>query len=276
VLNIDLHVHTSDSLCGLHSLLEVLEMVRERGLKAVAITDHGSALGGIVRNPFFFASRTPDTYKGLRLLKGMEANLLETNGKTDIPLRLLSHLDVLLMGLHAPFSGKGIADNTRAFLALLEEGPPIDIITHPDICFYPLELEEIVPVAAQRGVALELNNTNLVVGKTVLEQTRKMLELGRRHDALFALNSDGHTWHEIGHDEAVRRLLEEWEVPPLHIINDWPLDRLLGHLASRRQMRQDYAKEHAPPETDPAAYSIPHESRPLPGSANDLLPDERS
>ena len=37
---IDLHIHTVKSPCGLHTLLEILDLAAERGMTLIAVTDH--------------------------------------------------------------------------------------------------------------------------------------------------------------------------------------------------------------------------------------------
>jgi len=53
VLKVDLHSHSLFSNCGLHTVLEMLTAAKNAGLKALAITDHGTALEGRISSPFF-------------------------------------------------------------------------------------------------------------------------------------------------------------------------------------------------------------------------------
>lgn len=41
----DLHVHSIQSMCGLHTLLEIVEIAARKGMRLVNISDHGSAFG---------------------------------------------------------------------------------------------------------------------------------------------------------------------------------------------------------------------------------------
>jgi len=58
-LQVDLHVHSLFSACGLHTFLELLEHGRRIGLKAMAITDHGLAVGGRLTSVFLNGSSSP-------------------------------------------------------------------------------------------------------------------------------------------------------------------------------------------------------------------------
>ncbi|MFC1737328.1 PHP domain-containing protein, partial [Candidatus Hydrogenedentota bacterium] len=135
MLKTDLHTHTSFSRCGTHTYLEVLNVSRENGVELVAITDHGPASGGRMSNVFLTNKRFPKEYKGMQILKGIEANLTGLDGSTDIPTRLLSALDIVLIGLHpTPFKNEGAEKNTSALLKALDRFPAIDAVTHPDLC----------------------------------------------------------------------------------------------------------------------------------------------
>ena len=46
MLDVDFHIHSLFSNCGLHTYLELLTKAKELGLKAIAITDHGPRLNG--------------------------------------------------------------------------------------------------------------------------------------------------------------------------------------------------------------------------------------
>ena len=46
MLEVDFHSHTFFSKCGLHSIIEMLTEAKNRGLAALAITDHGPVLLG--------------------------------------------------------------------------------------------------------------------------------------------------------------------------------------------------------------------------------------
>lgn len=238
MLKIDLHIHSSDSSCGQHTPLEVMTLCRERGMEAIAITDHGPAITTcMTRGTFFDDRRFPTEFDGLRIFKGMESNIM-AGGKTDVIPVLLPKIDVLAAGMHAGVLGPDdIEANTRAVIEVIEGDVTVDMITHPDQKAYAMDVESIARAAAGRGVALEINNSGLVLDKTDVDQLRRMIEAGQKHGALFALNSDGHTWVEFGHDEAARKFLDDMGSPKIDILNDWPLDRVAAHLAERKRLR---------------------------------------
>ena len=78
MLEADLHAHTFFSNCGIHSHIEMLLCALDKGMKALAITDHGPALSGRVSSTVF--DRMYEPVAGIKFLKGMECNLLEEPG----------------------------------------------------------------------------------------------------------------------------------------------------------------------------------------------------
>ena len=96
---VDFHCHTHFSLCGCHSLLEVLGQAKAKGIKVQAITDHGPTLGGHIPTTFFDRFQCPYSPEELTLLKGMECNLL-ANGEIDVLTKYLPYMDLVLLGIH--------------------------------------------------------------------------------------------------------------------------------------------------------------------------------
>ena len=56
MLEIDLHVHSIFSHCGLHTVLELINQARATGMKGLAITDHGLTMGGRLNDVFLIGS----------------------------------------------------------------------------------------------------------------------------------------------------------------------------------------------------------------------------
>ena len=78
----DLHSHTLFSPCGLHTIIEILTAAKAAGLKGLAITDHGISVGGRTNSVFF--ERLHHPVPGIRLFKGVEANVLGHDGAIDV------------------------------------------------------------------------------------------------------------------------------------------------------------------------------------------------
>ena len=198
----DLHVHSIQSMCGLHTLLEIVEIAARKGMRLVNISDHGSAAGKKMN--FWVLSdkrRRPEKInssqgKIISVLAGIETNILDINGNSDFPQRLISKFDLVSAGFHHPI-GKSADDNTKALENYLAQYP-LDVLTHPCIAAFPQNLDKVVALSLEHGFAMEVNNTNLRIGKTDVKQLEKLINLARESSAILVENSDGHSFFEIG------------------------------------------------------------------------------
>lgn len=218
MLKVDFHSHSHFSLCGLHSVLEMLTAAKNKGLAALAITDHGSMLKGSIPSTFF--DRLFDPVPGIRLLKGMECNIAGDNGEIDFPMRYLPWVDIVLLGLHPHLPKKQTAQhNTGLLLKALEKNPFVDIVTHPEDVEYPVDFKDVSLFAKEHGIALECNNSKILNNRVSKELMMEYLNVCKDIGCLIAINSDAHAIGEIGLDDSVRPLLQTVGFPENRIVN---------------------------------------------------------
>jgi putative hydrolase len=212
MLQVDLHVHTFFSNCGIHSHLEMLGRARELGMSAVAITDHGPQLDG--RSSRVVYDRLHDPLEGVRMLKGMECNFLPDRSGIDLPPELLGYLDVVIVGLHHNVAkGQGRRTYTAMMLDAIERYPCIDIIAHPNDPDYPLDFEQVAVAARKQGIALELNNSKTLLQRSPDELTYSLVEACKEAGCPMVVCSDAHAVNELGRDDAVRPIMKALDFP---------------------------------------------------------------
>ncbi len=132
----DLHVHSVQSFCGIHTVLEIARIAVDKGMRMVNISDHGSGLGrkmnfGVIVDK----RRLPDPVclsdgSSIRMLRGIEANIMDEEGNTDIPQKQLPLFDLISIGFHfcgLPQNGSETV-NTTALRNVLKRYP-IDLLT---------------------------------------------------------------------------------------------------------------------------------------------------
>jgi putative hydrolase len=212
MLEVDFHTHTFYSNCGIHTHLELLAEANRRGIKVMAITDHGPAIHGRVNSVFYDRFHNP--FPAVKLLKGMESNLTEALGAIDVPRNLLKWMDVVLLGIH-PNTGANLGkeEYTRRLCAAMKANPFVDIITHPNDPNFPVDFNKVAACAASFGMALELNNSKTLLKRTSHEITCALVKACVTEGCQIAIASDTHAITELGRNEAVLPYLSEFSVP---------------------------------------------------------------
>lgn len=231
-LKADYHIHStySKNKHGKSSIEEIVERASELGLKEIAITDHGPAhyLFGIKRSKINEAKNIVvemrKKYPNLKILYGVEANILDYNGTTDIDSEILKHCDIILCGFHlgALFTSvndfwnfivknKLAKNNAKLYKEMVEKNTQavisamnrynINILTHPGDKI-PLNIDKIAQAAEKTNTILEINNSHGHLNKDEIITASK-------YNVKFVINSDSHIKDKVGScDNAVRAAVD--------------------------------------------------------------------
>ncbi|OCN02547.1 phosphatase [Clostridium sp. W14A] len=218
----DLHTHTLASGHAFSTLRENIESARQKGLLAVGTSDHAEKMPGA--NPALFSNYkvVRESFEGVRVFCGIEANICDFEGIIDVDDSLLQKLDYVIASLHSPCIQSGsIRQNTNALIRAMEN-PSVKIIGHPDDSRYPLDYGALVSAAKKRGTALELNNSSLIPGSTRVgarANAKKLLEACKRNRASVVIGSDAHIWYDVGRFEEAFALINEVGFPEELVLN---------------------------------------------------------
>ena len=132
-LHADLHTHTISSGHAYGSVKEMIEGAAEKGLDLIAITDHAPAMPGSCQALHFSNLRSiPRQVKGVTVLRGVEANVLNRRGTLDLPDRILRRLDWVIASLHDNVLFPEPGTSCTELYLTLAENPMVDMIGHPD------------------------------------------------------------------------------------------------------------------------------------------------
>lgn len=233
----DLHAHSLFSGCGLHSIIEMLTRAAEAGLKAQAITDHGPFLGRRSSSTFF--ERLDNPVPGIKLLKGMECNVISEDGEIDVVRKYMKWFDVLLLGFHN-FEKRDEKPEYYSSLIInaVKKNPCIDIIVHPNAPHYLMDFRLIAKYAAESGIAVELNNAKIKYGRSSREQAVELIRACKDAGCDVAVSTDAHALGEVGDHTIIEELLDYTDFPYEKIINR-TLDSTLEWVEKRRSNRID-------------------------------------
>jgi putative hydrolase len=218
----DLHVHTIASGHAFSTVAEIAREAARKRLKAVGISDHGPALPGGANLFHFSALRfLPPAMDGVRILRGVEANILSTKGELDLPGELLTRLDYAMIGFHdgCGYKAGNAAKNTRALVAAMQR-PRVRVVTHPGNPAFPIELPAVVRAARDLGVALEINNGSFTQArKGSLENCSFLAARVAEAGGLVCLSSDAHVACDVGDVEEAWEVATQAGIRPEQIVN---------------------------------------------------------
>jgi putative hydrolase len=230
----DLHIHTISSGHAYSTVLENIRAAADRGLGMIAITDHGPAMpGGPHSYHFGNLKALPEKLFGVRILRGVEANVIDHHGNLDLPDDRLINLDIVLAGLHTVCSPNGsVAENTEMMVNAMKN-PWVDAIVHPGNPEYLVDLETIVKAAVEHDVALEINNSSLKVSRAGSRPYCETVAcMAKKHGAKIMLGTDSHFSLAVGDFGEAVQLIRKYEISPDLVINT-SVENVLRHLNRR-------------------------------------------
>ncbi|MBE6071938.1 MAG: phosphatase [Clostridium butyricum] len=233
---VDLHTHTISSGHAFSTLKENIEEARNKGLEVLGTSDHFIEMPGTAHLSFFGNYKViKEEIMGVRILKGVEANIVNYNGEVDLTSGIYSSLDYIIASLHPPCIKPGtIEENTNAILNAMKN-PYIKIIGHPDDGRFPLDYKRLIEGAKKTNTVLELNNSSLhpkAFRLNAYENLKVMLELCAENEVNIILGSDSHIYYDIGEFKKAYDLLKELNFPKELVIN-FDLERLNKILINR-------------------------------------------
>lgn len=230
---LDLHTHTIASGHAYNTINEMVHAAAKKGLQALGITEHAPAMPGSCHQMYFQNLRALRRKKeGIYLFFGAELNILDSDGKMDLPAHILEELDVGIASLHMPCMKPGSCEeNTNAYIQAMKE-PHVNIIGHPDDGRYAVDYLALVQAAKEHHVLLELNNSSLNPNgfrPDTRENDETMLRYCMQYDVPIILGSDAHVEEDVAEFSRARLLLEEICFPEELVVND-SLEKLLPYL----------------------------------------------
>ncbi|MBM7581555.1 putative hydrolase [Caldicoprobacter guelmensis] len=236
----DYHTHTRYSH-GKGTIEQNVIAARKKGLKRIAITDHGFRHVGIgMRIEDIDRMRREidvlrKKYDDIEILFGIEANLTSMEGDIDIPEEYIGAFDLILMGFHKAVVPRSLKDgwklffknamcslvpicdaeklrhdNTMAIIRAMERYP-IHTITHPGAKIN-IDTRLLAKHAVKHNVFLEINSSHGFM-------TEEYVKVAMEEGAKFVINSDAHTPENVGNMAKGIMIAQKAGVSPARILN---------------------------------------------------------
>lgn len=239
ILSSDYHTHTTFSH-GKGQIIDNAIIAKEKGLVELGISDHGFShpAFGLTKNKIpkmKTLCKNASEQTGVKVLLGIESNIIGTDGTVDLKEKLYDDFDIFLAGIHkfvlykmntifplfirnffcSTFNKKKVSKslidtNTKTFINVIKKNP-VDVITHLNFCCFA-DAKEVAKVARDYGTYIELNSK-----KTHLtdEELYEVASTGVQ----FVINSDAHTPDRVGEISLVEQMLERVKINREQIAN---------------------------------------------------------
>ena len=217
VLTADFHTHTTFSH-GKGSILDSAMSAKEKGLKKIAITDHGyghTVYGISHKKVPLMKSLCEEASKisGVDVVLGVETNILGISGKTDMKFSDMQYMEVYLAGIHKFITYESLKEwyllltknfiarkltkpseslikrNTQIYINAIKNNP-IDILAHPGYCVF-INAEEVAKCCADYGTTFEIDARKVHLSD---DEWAKVAKTGVN----FVIDSDAHSPDKIG------------------------------------------------------------------------------
>lgn len=236
----DYHTHTTYS-DGRGTPAENIKAAAEKGLKEIAITDHGpKSIGTGVAGPETFLAIKAEVaglaprFPEIRALIGAEAAVITRDGRLDLPNEIIDQLDLLIAGLHPYYIPQSLGDalhytlpnlvvrlkkslwekmrntNTKALIGAVD-AYSVDFVSHPNLMM-PVEADELARACSRRETALEVNTGHHYNKEDVVRAAA-------RQGARLVINSDAHYPATVGELASGAALVEKLRFPAEMVIN---------------------------------------------------------
>lgn len=238
IITADYHTHTTYSH-GTGSVEDNVKIAIEKGFDHIAITDHAKNHPFVGVKPKTFPVIREDIknvqkkYPQIKILMGIEANLIGMSGAIDLSNEDMDKLDIVLVGFHLTSSQEKLSDyfklvwngctnivgiqtkaqirrNTIAYVNMIKNNK-IDILTHPGFRL-GVDYKEIGKVCEDYGTYIELSTRHKTPNEKTIEDLLST-------NVNFVIDSDAHKPEHVGYCDFALDLVKKYQISEKRIGN---------------------------------------------------------
>ncbi len=225
-MKVDLHTHTVASQHAFGTFLENAKEAKNNGIELLGITDHGPSGPGAPHEVYFKMRKRIPKIEGIKILFGVEANVINDEGKLDLPEKILERLDYVMVGLHknCGYIDQGVEKNTEVLIKAMQN-PYVKMISHPYSNMIKIDIEKITKEAIKRDILLEINASCFLkhrVDKEEMSKLKIMIKILKDNNQKMIINSDAHSPHEVGDFDNVIAKFDELGINEDDLLNNDP------------------------------------------------------
>lgn len=234
----DLHTHTIASTHGYSTITEMAKAAAQRGVRLLAMTDHGPAMPDAPHLWHFHNYKIlPRRIEGVWLLKGVEANIIDEKGTLDMDEKELAFCEWVIASYHSHCVKfcRDAETVTRGYRKVCEN-PAVDVIGHFTTDFFPCDYEAVAVCAKEHGKIIELNESSLQWKKGALKNAYTAYAACKKLQVPIIVNTDAHYHGLVGKTPLAEQLLAELDFPHELILN-LDADCMMEMAARKRGIR---------------------------------------
>lgn len=226
----DMHTHSVACDHAYSTVLENLQYAKKHGLRGIAVTEHCPTIADAPCASHFRYSQLPRTVEGVMIFKGAEVNVLDTQGHVDLDEELLRRLDWVIASMHGPcFAPDQPPEAVSEAWIRIAENPLIDCIGHSGAQCYAFDYERVIPVFAEYGKVVEINNHSFRGRQGSKENCTRIAALCKKYRVPVVLSSDAHFALNVGVFDQALEVLRTVDFPEELVLNN-DLNRLIDFI----------------------------------------------
>ena len=231
----DTHTHTLASTHAYSTILENAQFAASIGLLYLGMTDHAPKMTDAPHWWHFESLRIlPDELFGVKLLRGIEANICDYEGGLDVTDEQLAKLSFVVASIHSPvLAPASVEEITQAYIGAAKNRH-VDVIGHSGLADYPYDYDTAIRVFAEEGKLVEFNEGTFSSRPASAENCKTIALLCKKHGCRAVVNSDAHFAYRIGQVPLVSKMLDEVDFPKELIVNA-DKERFEAYLAERKR-----------------------------------------
>ncbi len=231
---IDLHNHSVASGHAFSTLEEMINYSKKNKIDMFALTDHGPAMPGSQTKIYFeLLPELPTSINGVKILKGIEANIIDYNGSLDLEECYLKKLDIVIASFHDACIMPADSNIHTSCILEVIKNPYVDILGHLGNEVFKVDYEQVVKSAGENGKLIEINNHSFTARRGSKENCREIALLCKKYKVRVVCGSDSHIASNIGELSLSKKLLEDIDMPEELILNT-SIDRITSYLKEKR------------------------------------------
>ena len=218
----DTHTHTLVCQHAYSTLLENIRAAAALGHRFIVTTEHGPAMPGAPYEWFFENLRkaVPREVEGVVVIKGCEADLMDTQGTLDVPDAGIKRLDLVMVSMHrVTFPRDTTPEQRTAAWCAVAKDPRVDVIGHLGDPRFQADYEAVIKAVKAGGQAVELNNSSPKSRPGSEENCLAIALLCREYKVPVLLSTDAHFCTAIGNVEWSASIAREAGIPEEQILN---------------------------------------------------------